>query len=72
MTDSRNMILAIVLSALVLFGWVARDASPERGWVMAVHLTNTLLLLGAKANDAAYTAEDLTFLSALGRVEEIE
>jgi cytochrome c oxidase assembly protein subunit 15 len=26
---------------------VAKDTSPERGWVMAVHLTNTLLLLGA-------------------------
>jgi cytochrome c oxidase assembly protein subunit 15 len=32
---------------LVRFGLVARDASPARGWVMAVHLTNTLLLLGA-------------------------
>ncbi len=44
---------AAVGAGLVLFGWVAKDASPERGWVMAVHLTNTFLLLGA----LAYTAD---------------
>lgn len=38
---------ALLGAALVLYGWVAKDTSPERGWVMAVHLTNTLLLLGA-------------------------
>lgn len=38
---------ALLGAALVRYGWVARDASPERGWVMAIHLTNTLLLLGA-------------------------
>jgi len=41
------LVEAALGAALVLFGWVARDASPERGWVMAIHLTNTLLLLGA-------------------------
>jgi len=40
---------ALVGAGLVLFGWVAKDASPERGWVMAIHLTNTFLLLGALA-----------------------
>jgi cytochrome c oxidase assembly protein subunit 15 len=40
---------ALVGAGLVLFGWVAKDASAARGWVMAVHLTNTFLLLGAIA-----------------------
>jgi len=40
---------ALVGAGLVLFGWVAKDASAARGWVMAVHLTNTFLLLGALA-----------------------
>jgi cytochrome c oxidase assembly protein subunit 15 len=40
---------ALVGAGLVLFGWVAKDASFARGWVMAVHLTNTFLLLGALA-----------------------
>jgi heme a synthase len=38
---------ALVGAALVLFGWVAQDQSAARGWVMAVHLLNTFLLLGA-------------------------
>jgi cytochrome c oxidase assembly protein subunit 15 len=38
---------ALVGAGLVLFGWVAKDTSAARGWVMAVHLTNTFLLLGA-------------------------
>jgi cytochrome c oxidase assembly protein subunit 15 len=37
---------ALVGAGLVLFGWVARDASAARGWVVAVHLLNTFLLLG--------------------------
>ncbi|HSB18890.1 MAG TPA: COX15/CtaA family protein [Anaeromyxobacteraceae bacterium] len=45
---------ALLGAALVLYGWVARDTSPERGWVMAVHLTNTLLLLGALTLAAAW------------------
>jgi cytochrome c oxidase assembly protein subunit 15 len=40
---------ALVGAGLVLFGWVAKDPSAARGWVMAVHLTNTFLLLGALA-----------------------
>lgn len=38
---------ALVGAGLVLFGWVAKDPSAARGWVMAIHLTNTFLLLGA-------------------------
>ncbi len=38
---------ALVGAALVLFGWVARDASAGRGWVVAIHLVNTFLLLGS-------------------------
>jgi cytochrome c oxidase assembly protein subunit 15 len=45
---------ALLGAALVRYGWVAKDASPERGWVMAVHLTNTLLLLGALTLAAAW------------------
>ncbi len=48
------LVEALLGAALVLFGWVARDASPERGWVMAIHLTNTLLLLGAMVLTAAW------------------
>jgi len=40
---------AAVGAGLVLFGWVARDTSAARGWVMAVHLVNTFLLLGSLA-----------------------
>jgi cytochrome c oxidase assembly protein subunit 15 len=45
---------ALLGAALVLFGWVARDASPSRGWVMAIHLTNTLLLLASLVLTAAW------------------
>ena len=38
---------ALVGAGLVLYGWVARDTSAARPWVMAIHLTNTFLLLGA-------------------------
>ncbi len=47
---------ALVGAGLVLFGWVAKDASAARGWVMAVHLTNTFLLLGALALTAEWSA----------------
>ena len=47
---------ALVGAGLVLFGWVAKDASPARGWVMAVHLTNTFLLLAALALTAEWSA----------------
>jgi heme a synthase len=44
---------ALVGAGLVLFGWVAQDASAARGWVVAIHLTNTFLLLGALSLSAA-------------------
>src|SRR5512133_2524863 len=47
---------ALVGAGLVLFGWVAKDASFARGWVMAVHLANTFLLLGALALAADWSA----------------
>jgi cytochrome c oxidase assembly protein subunit 15 len=50
------LVEALVGAGLVLFGWVADDASPARGWVMAVHLTNTFLLVGALALTADWSA----------------
>jgi heme a synthase len=47
---------ALVGAGLVLFGWVAKDTSFARGWVMGVHLTNTFLLLGALALTADWSA----------------
>lgn len=47
---------ALVGAGLVLFGWVAKDASFARGWVMGLHLTNTFLLLGALALTADWSA----------------
>lgn len=46
---------ALVGAGLVLFGWVARDPSAARGWVMAVHLTNTFLLLASLALTAEWS-----------------
>lgn len=57
---------ALVGAGLVLFGWVAKDASAARGWVMAVHLTNTFLLLGALALTAEWSARP-GGLSLVGR-----
>ncbi|GAB4250099.1 MAG: hypothetical protein Kow00109_26080 [Acidobacteriota bacterium] len=37
---------ALVGAALVVFGWVAENASLARAWVMAFHLLNTFILLG--------------------------
>jgi heme a synthase len=48
---------ALLGAALVLFGWVAKDASAGRGWAMALHLANTFLLLGALTLTAAATRE---------------
>jgi cytochrome c oxidase assembly protein subunit 15 len=47
---------ALVGAGLVLYGWVAKDASAARGWVMAIHLTNTFLLLASLALTAAWSA----------------
>ncbi|HTP25376.1 MAG TPA: COX15/CtaA family protein, partial [Anaeromyxobacteraceae bacterium] len=48
------MLLEALLGAgLVLFGWVAKDASAARGWAMALHLINTFLLLGSLTLTAA-------------------
>ncbi|HYG66947.1 MAG TPA: COX15/CtaA family protein, partial [Anaeromyxobacteraceae bacterium] len=41
------LVEALLGAGLVLFGWVAKDESIARGWVMALHLANTFLLLGA-------------------------
>jgi cytochrome c oxidase assembly protein subunit 15 len=38
---------ALLGAALVLFRYVAHDASAGRAWSMALHLTNTMLLMGA-------------------------
>jgi heme a synthase len=46
---------ALVGAGLVLFGWVARDASAARGWVMAIHLVNTFLLLASVALAACWS-----------------
>jgi cytochrome c oxidase assembly protein subunit 15 len=59
---------ALVGAGLVLFGWVAKDASPERGWVMAIHLTNTFLLLGALALVAEWSARPGLALAGRGAV----
>jgi cytochrome c oxidase assembly protein subunit 15 len=47
---------ALVGAGLVLYGWVAQDASAARGWVMAIHLKTTFLLLAALALTAAWSA----------------
>jgi len=44
---------ALIGASLVLFGWVGQSTSPARGWVMALHLVTTFLLLGAVALCAA-------------------
>lgn len=45
---------ALAGAALVLFGWVAKDASPGRGGAVVVHLVITFLLVGAIALTAAF------------------
>jgi cytochrome c oxidase assembly protein subunit 15 len=47
---------ALLGAGLVLFGWVAADASAGRGWAMALHLANTFLLLAALALTAGLSA----------------
>ena len=44
---------ALAGAALVLFGWVAKDASPARGGAVVVHVGITFLLLGAATLTAA-------------------
>ena len=46
---------ALVGAGLVLYGWVAKDTSSARGWVMAIHLTNTFLLLASLALTAEWS-----------------
>ena len=46
---------ALLGAGLVLFGWVAKDASAGRGWAMALHLSNTFLLLAALALTAGFS-----------------
>lgn len=46
---------ALLGAGLVLFGWVARDASLSRGLVMSLHLANTFALLAALALTAAWS-----------------
>jgi cytochrome c oxidase assembly protein subunit 15 len=58
---------ALVGAGLVLYGWVAKDASAARGWVMALHLTNTFLLLGSLALTAAWGARPARPVLAAGR-----
>jgi cytochrome c oxidase assembly protein subunit 15 len=51
---------ALLGAALVLFGWVVKDASPGRGWAMGFHLANTFLLLGSLALTGAWTSRQGT------------
>jgi cytochrome c oxidase assembly protein subunit 15 len=52
---------ALLGAGLVLFGWVAHDASLARAVAMPLHLTNTLLLLASITLAAAFaTAPPLT------------
>lgn len=58
---------ALLGAGLVLFGWVAKDASAGRGFAMALHLANTFLLLAALALTAGWAddaAPKLAFRSA--------
>jgi cytochrome c oxidase assembly protein subunit 15 len=48
---------ALLGAGLVLFGWVAKDASAGRGFAMALHLANTFLLLAALALTAGWGDE---------------
>ncbi len=47
---------ALFGAGLVLFGWVAKDTSAARGWVVAIHLANTFLLLAALALTAEWSS----------------
>jgi heme a synthase len=49
---------ALLGAGLVLFGWVARDASVGRAWVMPLHLANTFLLLACLTLTAAWSARE--------------
>ncbi len=62
---------ALVGAGLVLFGWVAQDASAARGWVMAVHLTNTFLLLAALALSADWSRHPGALVGGPGRLRTL-
>lgn len=47
---------ALIGRGLVKFGWVAHDTSSARAVVLAVHLANTFVLIGALALCAAWSA----------------
>ncbi len=63
---------ALLGAGLVLFRYVAHDASAGRAWSMALHLTNTMLLMGAYTITAwlAYREQGTIRLSAMsGRLK---
>jgi heme A synthase len=53
------VIEALLGASLVLFGWVAEDDSAARAVVMAIHLANTFILVGALALTAYWAAGGL-------------
>jgi len=61
------IIEALLGAGLVLFRYVAHDASAGRAWSMALHLTNTMLLLGTYTVTAwlATRQQDAIKLSAM-------
>ncbi|GEJ57094.1 COX15/CtaA family protein [Anaeromyxobacter diazotrophicus] len=68
---------ALLGAGLVLFGWVAKDASAGRGFAMALHLANTFFLLASLALTAGWAdssgklalrRDTLSRLAALGAV----
>ena len=60
----RMIAEARVGAGLVLYGWVAKDTSAARGWVMAIHLTNTFLLLASLALAADWSSRPGGFVLA--------
>ncbi|MBI5068318.1 MAG: COX15/CtaA family protein [Deltaproteobacteria bacterium] len=62
---------ALVGAGLVLYGWVARDTSAARGWVMAIHLTNTFLLLAALALCAEWSRRPGGLAAPPGRLRTL-
>ena len=52
---------SLVGAALVLFGWVEADDSMARVYIMGVHLTNTLLLLGSIFLTAYWASDGKAF-----------
>lgn len=63
---------ALLGAGLVLFRYVAHDASAGRAWSMALHLTNTMLLMGAYTITAwlAYREQsDIRLSTTTGRLK---